>query len=373
MSTEQPNQVAISSDEERVPLLRSEVVKSSAGKMEKKRTKRKNESAKDTPVKKKKELSSPEDVAKAIGKMMKFTGKGVKKKCHYKKFEFHGQQYALEDSVLLVPEDAKREPYAAIIKDIYAQGKEGYVKIDVQWFYRLEDVDKKHLRNFDNKDSRNIFYSFHHDKEVFAESVVDACVVHFVPENKQVPNREDHDGFIVQRVYNFAIKKLCKFTSNSFNKQQKHDIDLLVAKTVSRIGELPDIVKKEEKPKPKESVRKCNGLELKKIMKKFDMFTGDSDRDKCLQKILGAVKGECPNNEVVPVVLALEEALYESFGEDSSKYNDKVEVVATKLMGSPKLAYRILIGDLKPEQIVTMTPYELTRGYTFDEMVAVIE
>ncbi|CAA7059776.1 unnamed protein product [Microthlaspi erraticum] len=175
MLTEQFNQVVISKDEDSgkdiVPLSGSEDSKVNAEQTVRKQSKRKNENTEKRPMKKKKELQwKREDCAQPVGKVIKFTGTGLKKKGHYKKFEFRGIKYELEDSVLMKAESANQKPYTAIIKDIYIIGKEGYVKLVVQWFYRPEDVEEEYLGKWESKDARDLFYSFHRD-EVFAESV----------------------------------------------------------------------------------------------------------------------------------------------------------------------------------------------------------
>ncbi|CAA7022604.1 unnamed protein product [Microthlaspi erraticum] len=193
MLTEQFNQVVISKDEDSgkdiVPLSGSEDSKVNAEQTVRKQSKRKNENTEKRPMKKKKELQwKREDCAQPVGKVIKFTGTGLKKKGHYKKFEFRGIKYEL---------------------DIYIIGKEGYVKLVVQWFYRPEDVEEEYLGKWESKDARDLFYSFHRD-EVFAESVKHNCVVNFVPDNKEVPDSKDHPGFIVQNLYDFVKKKLRK-------------------------------------------------------------------------------------------------------------------------------------------------------------------
>lgn len=237
-------------------------------------------------------------------------------------------------------------------QDIYIPNKEKYVKLEVQWFYRPEDVDKKHVGKWQSKDSRNLFYSFHRD-EVFAESVEHKCVVSFVPENKQVPNRKEHRGFIVQKVYDIAKKKLRKLSDNEFDVHQKHEIDHLVADTILRLGDLPDIEKDQMTKKisrrkrsvPKRYISPETSMEYKSILENFDLLTGDSDRDKRLRELLEAVKHECRTrkkrkagdydsywpDDVVPVVRALEQVLYDSLAEDMSKYNDKVETLVNEL------------------------------------------
>ncbi|CAA7021920.1 unnamed protein product [Microthlaspi erraticum] len=369
MLTEQFNQVLISKDgdsgKDIVPLSTSEDSKVNAEQTKRKEGKRKNEDTKKRPMKKKKELEwKRENGAQPIGKLIKSTGTGLKKKSHYEKFEFHGIKYELEDSVLLMAESADQKPYAAIIKDIYAKGKEGYVKLVVQWFYRPGDVEEEYLGKWESNDSRDLFYSFHRD-EVFAESVKHSCIVHFVPENNKFLDRRDHPNFIVQNLYGFAKKKLRKFTDKDFNEQQRQEIDILLAQTMSRVGDLPDI---EKEHKNKKSRGKQVVLEritkkprrLSPILEKFGMLTGNLDRDNRLDKLLKAVQRKCRvtknkqagdydsfwPDDAVPVVRALEHVLYDSFAEDMPKYS----YISKKLVKKLK-----------------------QRGHTFDEITAVIE
>ncbi|CAH8263485.1 unnamed protein product [Arabidopsis lyrata] len=398
----------VSQDEENVALSMLNMSNSNTKETEKKQMKRKkdceekHEKKRKTNWTKEMELEwRPEDCAQPFGEVSKVTGKGAKKKSHYKTFNFRGTQYGLEDSVLLVPDDPNSKPYGAIIKDIYIPNKEKYVKLSVQWFYRPEDVDKKHVGKWESKDSRSLFYSFHCD-EVFAESVKYKCVVNFVPENKQIPNRSEQPGFIVQHVYDFVKKKLRKFTDNVFDVHQKDEIDRLVAKTILRVGDLPDI-EKDQKTKNSRSKRIVQkeymgrakrrspkaGTVYKSILEDFDLLTGDSDRDKGLEELLEAVKHECRTtkkkqardsdfywpDDVVPVVRALEQVLYDSLAEDMSKYNHKLEIMVDNLKNSSRaLARRLLDGELKPEQLIMMESYELMqRGFTFDEITADLE
>ncbi|VVB11968.1 unnamed protein product [Arabis nemorensis] len=404
--TEQLNQVLMSDYEENALFSRLKVSKSITGKIEQKPKKQKKD-CEEMPVKNIPKLEwKPEDCANVIGRMVKFTGgEGEKKKCHYETFEFHGKKYGLESSVLLVPEDINQKPYVAIIKDIYIQGKEGYVMLEVQWFYRPEDVEKKIIGNKEFKDSRYLFYSFHRDA-VFAESVKHMCIVNFVPETKQIPKRREHPGFIVQNVYDIMKKKVRKFDGNDFSEIQRNEIDMLVAKTISRVGHLPDIEKEQQtlKSKRKQYVPKRFIIPVEKTshassnvvsapnyrstLEKFDMLTCALDRNKRLEELLEAVKHKCRvtkkkkeardydffwPNDVVHAVSALEQAIYDSLANDIPKYNHEFEILVDQLKNSRLLAARLLNGELKPELIITMTPYELTRGRIFDEMKADIE
>ncbi|KFK28630.1 hypothetical protein AALP_AA7G024500 [Arabis alpina] len=222
-------------DEDNVPLARSKVRKLNIEEMKKKRKS-------DVEEKPMEEKWKQEDCAQPIGELIRFTGKEEDMKCHYEKFEFHGKQYGLEDSVLLIPEAPTRKLYPAIIKDIYKQGKEGYVYLEVQWFYRPEEAEIKYGESWESRDSRHLFYSFHRD-EVFAESVKRKCLIYFVPCEKQIPKQP---GFIVQNVYDNVNKKLWKLTDNDFKEKQKHEIDLLVAKTMSQLGDFLDIEKEQK-------------------------------------------------------------------------------------------------------------------------------
>ncbi|VAH60748.1 unnamed protein product [Triticum turgidum subsp. durum] len=185
------------------------------------------------------EESREEDSTEAVpvGQPFKVTGKGKKQRRHYFSFEYEGNTFELEDPVLLTPEQQKEKPYVAIIKDITEN--DGSLSVTGQWFYRPEEADKKGGGNWTASDTRELFYSFHID-DVPAESVMHKCVVHFIPLNKQIPSRKEHPGFIVQKVYDTVAKKLWNLTDKDYEDNKQHEIDLLVKKTVDRIGQLPD-------------------------------------------------------------------------------------------------------------------------------------
>ncbi|KAG7559593.1 Bromo adjacent homology (BAH) domain [Arabidopsis thaliana x Arabidopsis arenosa] len=362
MSIHQANEVVVSEGEDNVPLstLRTKDIK----------LKQKREESKDMRVKKKAKFDwRPSDsCAKSIGKPIKFTGKGGNKKCHYETFEFHGKEYRLEDFVELVPENPNQKEYIAIIKDIYIREKDGLVKMLVQWFYRREDIEEKDVGEWKSEDSREIFFSFHYD-EVFAESAKYKCHVYFVPDDKQVPNRIQPSGFIVQMVYDNINKEMMKFSDESFDEEQKFEIDILVAKTISRIGDLVDVEKVQTTtiPSRRRLVRKCERMSTSKPIseKSKSLPSSDLDRDKILVELLEAVlKNLCcestgtTRKDVVQVVLALEEALYDSFADDIPKYNYKLELLVKRLKNSRVLARGLLSGKLKPEQAIKMADFE---------------
>uniref|UniRef100_A0A2P2JGI2 Uncharacterized protein LOC105129056 isoform X1 n=3 Tax=Rhizophora mucronata TaxID=61149 RepID=A0A2P2JGI2_RHIMU len=194
-----------------------------------------------------------------------------------------------------------------------------------QWFYRPEEAERKGGGSWQSRDTRELFYSFHRD-EVPAESVMHKCVVHFVPIHKQLPNRKQHPGFIVQKVYDTVERKLWKLTDKDYEDNKQHEIDLLVQKTLARLGDIPDIetedtaADEEEQSKWKRTMRKktispldvsrdeeatarpdnlkaetpgsCTGnsSEYYNILVTFDALTGDNHRDKCLEKLLQCVE-----------------------------------------------------------------------------------
>lgn len=203
--------------------------------------------------------------------------------------------------------------------------------VNGQWFYRPEEAEKKNGGNWQSSDTRELFYSFHRD-EVPAESVMHKCVVHFIPANKQIPSRKEHPGFIVRKVYDTTDKRLFKLTDKDYEDHMQHEIDLLVQKTMSRLGDLPDIkieedaVDAEDQFKSKRLLRRknmlpldvtrdedasnksgplsrsetpgsCNSIasEYYNILVKFDAVTGDHHRDKWLEKLLEGVQYVCNN------------------------------------------------------------------------------
>ncbi|KAJ1416121.1 Transcription elongation factor S-II, central domain [Sesbania bispinosa] len=276
---------------------------------------------------------APED-AKPIGDHIRVSGKGRGRKKHYESFEFDGNQYTLEDPVLLVPEDKQQKPYVAIIKDI-TQSHNGSIMVSGQWFYRPEEAEKKGGGSWQSRDTRELFYSFHRD-DIPAESVMHKCVVHFVPIHKQLPNRKQHPGFIVQKVYDTVEKKLWRLTDKDYEDIKQQEIDELVQKTMKRIGELHDIepedapVDQEDPMKNKRSLRRksispvdvsreeegisksdqhpkpetpgsCvnNASEHYRILVNFNVLTGDVQRDKWLERLLQHVQYMCNSDDSI--------------------------------------------------------------------------
>ncbi|KAL6280391.1 hypothetical protein ACE6H2_017272 [Prunus campanulata] len=383
--------------------------------------------------------------AKPIGEVVRLSGKGRGRRQHYEAFEYDGNRYDLEDAVLLIPEDNKQKPYVAIIKDI-SKTRDGSMMVLGQWFYRPEEAEKKAGGNWQSRDTRELFYSFHRD-EVPAESVMHRCVVHFVPLNKQLPSRKQHPGFIVQKVYDTQGKKLWKLTDRDYEEDKQHEIDLLVQKTIGRLGDLPDIeaadttFNQDEQFKTKRSLIKknispldvsrveeattklgqnqkaetpgsrTNSSEYHSILVKFTALTGDTHRDRWLEKLLENIRHACNSADImngdekrksgsddiahasdckspevgngshnlksgksfhwpddaVRAVTSLEKASHESLSADSTKYNQKLRQLWFNIQRNSFLARRLLNQELEPLTIVNMSPDELKEGLTAEE------
>ncbi|XP_020216482.1 uncharacterized protein LOC109800163 [Cajanus cajan] len=416
---------------------------------EKEEDKKKKRRHKDKPEERSNEEEEPpQEDAKPIGEPLRVSGKGRGRRKHFESFEYDGNQYTLEDPILLTPEDKDQKPYVAIIKDI-TQSLNGSMMITGQWFYRPEEAERKGGGSWQSRDTRELFYSFHRD-EVPAESVMHKCVVHFVPIHKQLPNRKQHPGFIVQKVYDTVERKLWKLTDKDYEDNKQQEIDELVQKTLQRLGELIDIepeepvVDQEDLMKNKRILRKksispldvskedettrksdqllkpetpgsCvnNASEHYRILVDFNALTGDTHRDKCLEKLLQSVQfmfnseesikkedkgndnsdainnrsnnkslelgNECKDkvqkssksfvwpDVAVPAIVALEKASHDTFSSDYQKYNQKLRQLVFNLKSNAILARRLLNGELEPSTILNMTPNELKEGLTAEE------
>ncbi|KAL3001674.1 hypothetical protein AAZX31_08G014300 [Glycine max] len=373
------------------------------------------------------EEEPPQEDAKPIGEPVRLSGKGRGRKKHYESFEYDGNQYMLD----------------------ITQSLNGSMMVTGQWFYRPEEAERKGGGSWQSRDTRELFYSFHRD-DVPAESVMHKCVVHFVPIHKQLPNRKQHPGFIVQKVYDTVERKLWKLTDKDYEDNKQQEIDELVQKTLKRLGELLDIepeepvadqedlmknkrilrkksispldVSKEEEttrkgdqPLKPETPWSCinNASEHYRILVDFNVLTGDTHRDKCLEKLLQSVEfmfnsddsikreekgndnsdatnngsnnkslesvNECKDkvqksskpfvwpDDAVPAVVALEKASHDTLSSDYQKYNQKLRQLVFNLKNNAILARRLLNGELEPSKILNMTPNELKEGLTAEE------
>ncbi|KAL0408207.1 UNVERIFIED_CONTAM: hypothetical protein Sradi_1755100 [Sesamum radiatum] len=352
-----------------------------------------------------------------------------------------------EDPALFHPENKNQKPYVAIIKDI-AKTWQGELMVTGQWFYRPEEAEKRDGGNWPLCDTRELFYSFHRD-EVPAESVFHKCVVHFIPLHKQIPSRQKHPGFIVQKVYDTEQRKLFKLTDKDYEENKQHEIDVLVQKTLARLGDVPDLAPEDtvvdhEAPlkrkrllkrrsmtllddsredeglsrsqslKPETTGNTASSSEYYAILSNFKQLTGETQRDKWLEKLLQCIQFICTpvgnkqneeeekvgsdvrspssksggsNNEshdktakddvsfdwpdaAVPAITALEKAAHDALSADFQKYNQKMRQLAFNLKSNAALARRLLNRELVPAQILNMSPNELKEGLTAEEIAS---
>ncbi|XP_073285628.1 ASI1-immunoprecipitated protein 3 [Primulina huaijiensis] len=393
----------------------------------KSKEKRKRKEATEEPEPEDEEQEDAE--AQPMGEIVRVSGKGRGRRNHYESFELDGLQYHLEDPVLLAPERKDQKPYVAIIKDI-TQTWSGDMMVTGQWFYRPEEAEKRTGGNWESRDTRELFYSFHRD-EVPAESVLHKCVVHFIPLHKQIPHRKQHPGFIVQKVYDTDQRKLFKLTDKDYEDNKQQELDDLVQKTLKRLGDVPDlepedmVVDREDQIKSKRLIKKKNmtpldvsrdneclsksqllkpetpgstGVgtsEYNTILSNFMLLTGETQRDKWLEKLLQSVQFICSSvdgeqndgekggdadvrNKVdesfdwpdaaVHVIVDLEKAAHDSLSTDFQKYNQKMRQLAFNLKSNAVLARRLLKRELDSAQILNMSPNELKEGLTSEEI-----
>ncbi|THG11886.1 hypothetical protein TEA_012550 [Camellia sinensis var. sinensis] len=319
------------------------------------------------------------DIEKDEGRRRtRVSGKGCGRKSHYEAFEYDGLRYDLEDP-----------------------------------------AEKKRGGNWQSCDSRELFYSFHRD-DVPAKSVLHKCVVHFIPLNKQIPNRKQHPGFIVQKVYDTEQKRLFRLTDKDYEDNKQHEIDLLVQKTLSRLGDLPDIeiedtpVDQEDQLKNKRLLRKksmslldvsrddeamtksgqslkaetpgsvtSNASEYYTILSNFKTLTGETQRDKWLEKLLQGIQfvcspvdnGQSDDKEKGGshgIDQARDRGSKSANGSqeknDFQKYNQKIRQLVFNLKSNSLLARRLLNGELEPSKILNMSPNKLKEGLTAEEI-----
>ncbi|KAF5816061.1 putative BAH domain-containing protein [Helianthus annuus] len=157
---------------------------------------------------------------------------------HYYGFQANGASYELEDVVLVVPDEVgiNMKPSVAMIKDISAT-QDGMITVTGQRFYRLEVAVNENGKKWKSSESRELFYSF--DKTEFsADLVLHKCRVHFIPPNKEIPRAKDQPGFIVRRVYDSKYKELTELVDTGYDDCKRHEINLLVEKTIVKIPQL---------------------------------------------------------------------------------------------------------------------------------------
>lgn len=180
-------------------------------------------------------------------------------------------------------------------KQDIAQDVDGNVWVTGQWFYRPEEAVKKGGGHWKAHDHRELFYSFHLD-EVPAESVMHKCVVHFVPLNKKWPLRQQFPGFIVQNVYDTVEKKLWKLTTKDYEGTKQHEIDLLVQKTRECLGELSDVELEETSASAPVPLDHSDQLANRRIFRRKGMDPIDVSRSDDATKTENRIRAETPGS-----------------------------------------------------------------------------
>ncbi|KAI3745864.1 hypothetical protein L6452_08275 [Arctium lappa] len=141
----------------------------------------------------------------------------------------------MEDTVLVSPEEYSMNlrPSVAIIRDITATDN-GIVTVTGQRFYWPQMAKKETGGNWESGEARELFCSF--DKSEFrADNVMHKCRVYFIPPNKKIPSSKEHPRFIVRKIYDAKSKKLFELLDTGYEDFRKHEIDVLVQKTITRI------------------------------------------------------------------------------------------------------------------------------------------
>ncbi|KAK1647762.1 hypothetical protein QYE76_065567 [Lolium multiflorum] len=314
----------------------------------------------------------------------------------YAAFEYEGNTYKLEDSAMFSPEEKDQKPYVGIIKEI--NESDGSLKVTAQWFYRPEEALKE-----GGGDPRELFYSFHLD-DVGAESVMHTCIVHFIPQHKQVPSKKEHPGFIVKQVYDHKEDKFHQLTDTDYDDDKQLEIDLLVLKTIDRIGELLDRDpqdipldksdnlttrgRKKGPLKPKDVPRDAPAGRSEQLTRedtagndnlknhatpfRYRAATGNKHRDYWLEKYVKSIlalphsRNDNENSyapkEVVSIVASLERSAYEAFHPEFEKYNQKMRSLLFNIEKSSVLCKRLMNKELGPAVLLTMSAEELKAG-----------
>ncbi|OVA09148.1 Bromo adjacent homology (BAH) domain [Macleaya cordata] len=376
------------------------------------------------------EEAAVQENAKPIGKVIKVSSKSILgKRNHYNAFEYEGNRFELDDPVLIVPEDIRQKHKFAIIKEI-TQDIDGNMMVTSQWFYLPEEAKKRGGGSWEARDNRELFYSFYRD-EVPAKCLMHKCVVHFVPLHKQLP------------VYDTVEKTLWGLTDNDYEDNKQHEIELLVQKTQECLGKHTDDINTEEAALPdleyhqlknQRRVRKslfkshrdvsrvsydttkktdhqhlttecnpgsCTGdtSEFYAILAKFEALTGETIRDKWLEKLLHGIQFlrdyskdnkqvKCLENvddlssqdkgcgtriqywpnAAVSAIVTLEQVLHGDLGHDFRKYNRKMRQLCYNLNKNELLTKRLVKQELEASVILNMSSDELKSGCLMTEI-----
>ncbi|THG08944.1 hypothetical protein TEA_019842 [Camellia sinensis var. sinensis] len=126
-----------------------------------------------------------------------------------------------------------------------------------------------------------------------------------------------------------------------------------------------------------------NASEYYTILSNFKTLTGETQRDKWLEKLLQGIQFVCSpvdngqsddkekggsHDAAVPAVTALERASHDALSSDFQKYNQKIKQLVFNLKSNSLLARRLRNGESEPSKILNMSPNKLKEGLTAEEI-----
>ncbi|KAJ4957193.1 hypothetical protein NE237_013976 [Protea cynaroides] len=317
------------------------------------------------------ESSDVEDVqedAKPIGEVIKVTGKDIGRRNHYNAFEYNGEQIELD----------------------IAQTSGGSVMVTGQLFYRPEEAEKKGGGNWETRDTRELFYSFHRDEIMRRTSNMKETQERI----GELPDVEPEDAPVEQEK---SLKNKCSFRRKNitpFDISKEDDVTIRSDLKIETSGSAVS-----------------GALEFYSVLANFKALTGASYRDKWLDELLQAIQCVCISKDNVQVddkeqvrpictdravsennlreiadccqesmkgdeaipdaavsaVTALERGSHETLGSDFTKYNQKMRQLVFNLKNNATLARRLVKRELEPSTILNMSPSELKDASTAAE------
>uniref|UniRef100_A0A7N0TQY3 BAH domain-containing protein n=1 Tax=Kalanchoe fedtschenkoi TaxID=63787 RepID=A0A7N0TQY3_KALFE len=149
-------------------------------------------------------------------------------------FEYDGRRYELEDSVLVTPEEENTRPRVAIIKGI-SQSLGGSMFVTIQWFYHPEEVVTGDGESWLSLDNRELLIS-NRQEEVPVYSIMHKCMVHFLSQWKNLPDRKKHPGFLVHHFYDHLKRMVYRITDAHYMDSLQAEIHRRITETQSRLG-----------------------------------------------------------------------------------------------------------------------------------------
>ncbi|KAK4264304.1 hypothetical protein QN277_025503 [Acacia crassicarpa] len=136
-----------------------------------------------------------------------------------------GRKINIGDCALFKPPQ-KCPPFVGIIRSLTV-GKEGKLKILVNWLYRSAELNLGKALLLETAPNE-VFYSFHKD-EIPAASLLHPCKVAFLP--KGVELLSGTSSFVCRRVYDIANKCLWWLTDQDYINVLQEEVDQLLYRT----------------------------------------------------------------------------------------------------------------------------------------------